>query len=145
MGLKSRRGSADDDNDDDCEIIMNVSAISTSPTKHFADFDALQSALQTGNLASAQHAFAAFEQHVQQAQTVGGSSLFTAGSQSGKDLQRLGSALKAADLNGAQSALASLKQDVQLVENSPTAAQMMPHKKAAHATASVGSILNLRG
>jgi len=43
---------------------MNISAVSPAP-KRREDFDALQSALQSGNISSAQTAFAAFLQDVQ--------------------------------------------------------------------------------
>jgi hypothetical protein len=125
---------------------MNVSAVSTNPsdlTQRYADFNALQSALQSGNLTSAQHAFAAFEQEIQQAQTAGASSLFAAGTQPGKDLQRLSSALKAADLAGAQTAFASLKQDVQMAGPSdgvPSVGHVHPHRNLTHAAIAANGV-----
>ncbi|HZM03807.1 MAG TPA: hypothetical protein VFC44_12415 [Candidatus Saccharimonadales bacterium] len=98
---------------------MNISGIHTDMAKRSQDFDTLQSALQGGNLAGAQSAFAGFLQDVQKTnQTAGSSGLFSPGTAAAKDLQNLGSALKSADLGSAQRAFASLKQDVQLAGQS---------------------------
>jgi hypothetical protein len=138
---------------------MNISGIQPALGKRSQDFNTLQNALQSGNLASAQSAFAAFLQDVQTVnQTAGPSSLFGAGTQAGKDLQALGSALKSADLAGAQKAFATLKQDVQMAGQSPVTTGA-PHNRhpVAHAdiasngvtaftsaASNVGGILNLK-
>jgi len=99
---------------------MNISAVSPAP-KRREDFDALQSALQSGNISSAQTAFAAFLQDVQKtAQGAGPGSIFGPGTQASKDLQNLGSALKSANLPGAQKAFALLQHDIQTAGPSPT-------------------------
>jgi hypothetical protein len=78
------------------------------------DFNALQNALQSGNISNAQSAFAAFLQDVQAtASKAGPNSLFHPGSQPSKDLDALGSALKSANLSGARTAFAALTQDIQ--------------------------------
>ncbi len=123
--------------------VSGISANSTDLTKHYADFDALQSALQSGNLTSAQHAFAAFAQEIQKAQTAGASSLFAPGTPPGRDLQRLGSALKAADLSGAQTAFASLKQDIQVASPSSgvqTLSHGHPHRDLTHAAIAANGV-----
>lgn len=84
------------------------------------DFDALASALQSGDLAGAQKAFATLQQDTQamgQAQRGQGSNS-SAVSQSGatsmKDLMnQLKQALSSGDLQGAQQAFASLQQNMQ--------------------------------
>jgi hypothetical protein len=92
---------------------MNVSAVSPMAKRH-EDFNTLQTALQSGNISSAQSAFAAFLQDVQKtAQTTGPAGLFGPGTQASRDLQALGSALKSANLVGAQKAFATLQQDIQ--------------------------------
>jgi hypothetical protein len=142
---------------------MNVPAVSPMARRH-EDFDTLQSALQTGNISSAQRAFAAFLQDVQKtAQTAGPSSLFSPGTQASKDLQALGSALQSANLAGAQNAFATLQQDIQAAGQSPANLPFAHHhpvtpseiahngaatfKAAAQGSAaaqSIGNILNLK-
>jgi hypothetical protein len=103
------------DGSNDARYLMNVTAVSPM-AKRSQDFTTLQNTLQTGNLAGAQSAFAAFLQDVQKTEQTGGpASLFGPGTQAGKDLQTLGGALKAADLPGAQKAFATLQQDIQAV------------------------------
>jgi hypothetical protein len=104
---------------------MNVSAVSAAANpldpavpsdlaKRHQDFNALQSALQSGNISSAQSAFASFLQDVQAtALKAGSKSLFAPGSQPSKDLDALGSALKSANLAAAKQAFTALSQDVQ--------------------------------
>lgn len=104
---------------------MNVSAVSAAANpldpafqsdlaKRHQDFNALQSALQSGNISNAQSAFASFLQEVQStALKAGSKSLFAPGSQPGKDLDALGSALKSANLQAAQQAFTALAQDIQ--------------------------------
>jgi len=138
---------------------MNVAAVSATLGQRHQDFDALQSALQTGNITSAQSAFAAFLQDVQKtALTAGPNSLFAPGTQTSHDLQALGNALKSANLTGAQTAFASLKQDIQTMGLSASGQPVTYiHHRQSHADiagnqvgtiasdpASIGSILNLQ-
>ena len=107
---------------------MTVSSVSStlntyqpdvqSPWKQRAqDFNALQSALQSGDLSGAQQAFAAFQKDMpasaQAAQTAQTNSASTPNSQGAKDFQALQSALGSGDLSGAQQAFASLQKDLQ--------------------------------
>jgi hypothetical protein len=117
---------------------MNVSTVSPDQStihQRYQDFIEIQSALQTGNISSAQSAFAAFEQEVQKiGQTGGSSNLFAPGSQLTKDLQNLGSALKSADLGSAQQAFATLKQDIQATgQSSSTQPAVNGHHHQSHA------------
>jgi sulfite reductase alpha subunit-like flavoprotein len=133
---------------------MNVSLISSSPTRRSPDFDALQSALQSGNITTAQGAFAAFQQDVQKTvQAAGPHSLFAPGTQTSNDLQNLGNALKSANLTGAQQAFATFKQDLQTAvqpASVPSISRARQHHSPANlatssaATPSIGNILNLR-
>ena len=77
------------------------------------DFKALSNALQSGDLASAQQAFDAFQQNIPNnpSSQTGQNSNQT--SPLGKNLQALQSALQSGDLSGAQQAFATLKQDMQ--------------------------------
>ena len=75
-----------------------------------ADFQALGSALNSGDLAGARKAFADFLQTVPGANGVGS---VTGSSPIGKDLQALDSALQSGDVAGAQQAFAGLQQEVQ--------------------------------
>ncbi|MGD0816434.1 MAG: hypothetical protein ABSA83_22820 [Verrucomicrobiota bacterium] len=141
---------------------MNVTPVS-SVTQRSQDFTTLQTALQTGNLAGAQTAFAALLQDVQKtSQTAGPASLFGPGTPAARDLETLGGALKSANLAGAQRAFATLQGDIQAAggNNPPTVRAHRPftHAEIANngvdvpntpalggATAqSVGRILNLK-
>ena len=104
--------------------VSNVSPLATSyPTpgpsifqQTGQDFRALQNALQSGDLSSAQQAFASLQKDLQPAAGAAGSSSASPWSQNnplGKDFQALQSALQSGDLSGAQSAFASVKQDLQ--------------------------------
>jgi hypothetical protein len=137
---------------------MNITGVSSSSdlSQRYAQFNALGSALQSGNITNAQHAFAAFQQEVQKAsQTAGIAGLFAPGSQPSRDLQRLNSALNSADLAGAKTAFASLKQDIQsagpaghtqpahtLGHSSRIVNNAQSFASSASITAVVGSILN---
>jgi hypothetical protein len=138
---------------------MNISGIQNDLAKRSQDFTTLQSALQSGNLAGAQSAFAGFLQDVQKiSQTAGPSSLFGSGTQASKDLQALGSALKSADLGGAKKAFASLEQDVQSATPSASSfTTLRAHHPVTHSEIasngvvpfkaslqSIGNILNLK-
>jgi hypothetical protein len=96
--------------------VPNVSSI-TNPAQGGSvqsaqDFKMLESALQSGSLATAQNAFATFSQHLQ-ARMAAGSQPFTANSPAGKDFQTMGTALRSGDISSAKAAFASFKQDCQ--------------------------------
>jgi hypothetical protein len=82
------------------------------------DFRSLDSALQSGDLSSAQNAFATWQQSLPSS-VAPNSSLttqqtgpFGQNSKANSDYQALGSALQSGDVAGAQKAFASLKQDL---------------------------------
>jgi hypothetical protein len=77
------------------------------------DFNSLASALQSGDLSSAQSALAAFQKDLPSTSQANASQPFGQNSQANTDFQRLQSALQSGDLSGAQKAFASLKTDFQ--------------------------------
>jgi hypothetical protein len=91
------------------------------------DSKALESALQSGDLAGAQNAFATL-QHDVRVTALGGSQPFGQNSAAGKDFQALETALRAGSLTGARSAFASFKQDLQ-----GPRAELPLHSGKAHA------------
>jgi len=78
------------------------------------DFSALTGAINSGDLAGAQAAMAAFLKDVQSSQS--SNSLFNSNSQLGKDFQAVQSALQSGDIKGAQTALQNLQQDFSKVQ-----------------------------
>ena len=78
------------------------------------DFKALQTALQSGDLSSAQQAFSALQHDMPRlAQSANATSQTSPVSQLSQDFQSLQSALQSGDLSSAQQAFASLTQDLQ--------------------------------
>ena len=142
---------------------MTVSGISSvSPSlaaqasfqKRQADFQALGSALNSGDLAGAQKAFADF---LQTAPGVSGVGSAPGSSPIGQDLQALGSALQSGDVAGAQKAFAGLQQELQKAHGhhhprhhhkvssatDPTASNSITG--STDATGSLGSTINVQG
>jgi hypothetical protein len=85
----------------------------------FQDFKALGSALQSGNLSTAQSALSTFQQDLQasapaaaQTSSQSSSQPFGKNTQANTDFQNLTSALQSGDLSGAQQAFASLQNDL---------------------------------
>jgi hypothetical protein len=79
-------------------------------SKNFMD---LTAALQTGDLSTAQSAYATLQKQIEAAsQTAGGKSLFDANSATGKAFQAIGTDLQSGNVSGAQSALADFKQAI---------------------------------
>ena len=77
------------------------------------DFKALSAALQSGNLADAQKAYAAFQKDVQNGtQNSTGNSTSAQPAKVTSDLQALSDALKSGDVTSAQKAFATLKKDL---------------------------------
>jgi hypothetical protein len=111
----------------------HAKSASTPNSQGAKDFQALQSALGSGDMAGAQQAFAAMQKDLQGAgwtgrrhhhhgdsatsttQAAQGSSSASTqkSSQGAQDLQALQTALTSGDLSGAQQAFAALKQDLQ--------------------------------
>lgn len=91
------------------------------------DSKALESALQSGDLAGAQNAFATLQNDVRVANTFG-IQPFGQNSAAGKDFQALQTALRAGSLMGARSAFANFIQDL---HGSP--AQLHPHARTTKA------------
>lgn len=95
-----------------------VAQARSSVQQQSQNFKALTTALQSGDLASAQSAYATLQQQIQSAsQSAGGTSLFGSNSTVGKDFQAIGTALQSGDVSGAQSALSSFKQDIKAAKH----------------------------
>jgi hypothetical protein len=82
------------------------------------DFNTLASALQSGNLSTAQSAFTSWQQDLTSIappnqQSTQQSQPFGSNSQANSDFQSLSSALQSGDISSAQQAFANLKQDLQ--------------------------------
>ena len=104
---------------------MNVTGVSNTSTPNqngvqaglnqvVQDFKALDSALQSNDLSTAQQAFAAFQQDVQNvSQGTQPAQALGQNTQLGKDFQALQSALQSNDLTAAKQAFATLQQDMQ--------------------------------
>jgi ribosomal protein S20 len=77
------------------------------------DFKGLANALQSGDISSAQSAFATVQNDLQSAQSNGKTSpLLDQNTPVGKDFQTLQAALKSGDIKAAQDAFATLTQDM---------------------------------
>ncbi|HTI98832.1 MAG TPA: hypothetical protein VL527_08000, partial [Dongiaceae bacterium] len=104
--------------------MSSISSISSSTNlyqpnndfaKRFQDFKALGTALQSGDLSSAQSALANLQQTVSgnsSTSTTSASQPFGKNSQANSDFQTLTSALQSGDLSGAQQAFTSLQSDL---------------------------------
>jgi len=87
---------------------------SSAMNQRMKDFQALGQALQSGNLTSAQSAFAALQQNLSQtSQSSSGQGPLAANSAASKDVQSIQSALQSGDISGAQKAFTQLKTDLQ--------------------------------
>jgi len=114
---------------------MNISSISSlthtlstqnSGNSLAANFNALATALQNGNLAGAQSAFAALQKG--QAQSASATQMASSTQTQGsspiqKDFAALQTALQQGNLTGAQTAFATLKQDLQSLTQNGAAGQ----------------------
>jgi hypothetical protein len=107
------------------------------------NFKALTGALQSGDLAGAQGAYATLQQQIQSAsQSTGGTSLFNGSSSIGKDFKAIGSALQSGDVSGAQSALASFKQDIKAARHHRHSHGTAGNQASSPATSSSGTSTN---
>lgn len=78
----------------------------------FTDFKAIGSALQTGDLSTAQSALSTFQQALQNNSQTSASQPFGKNSQANTDYQNLVASLQSGDLSGAQKAFASVQTDI---------------------------------
>lgn len=106
---------------------MTLTSLSSTPAAYpesqpsefkqrMQDFKALKTALQSGDLAAAQKAFAAVQQDVKPSTPPAGSTTpagTAPANQWSTDFQAIGSALQSGDITGAQKAFATLRQDMQ--------------------------------
>jgi len=104
---------------------MSISGVS-STTHHSGqisqDFQAIGSALQSGNLSTAQTALSTFQQALQAAAAQNSvSQPFGKNTQANSDYQSLSSALQSGDLTSAQKAFASLQTDLKPTQTSSLA------------------------
>lgn len=90
--------------------IPNVSSAATGQISQ--DFQALGSALQSGNLSHAQSALATFEQDLQASSQAAAGQPFGKNSQANADFQKLTSAVNSGNLTSAQPAYSSLQSDL---------------------------------
>jgi hypothetical protein len=79
------------------------------------DFKAIGSALQSGDVTTAQNALTTFQQDLQGNSQTSSSQPFGKNSQANTDYQNLTSALQSGDLSGAQKAFTSLQSDLKAV------------------------------
>ena len=89
-------------------------------TQFVNDFNAIGSALQSGNLSDAQSALATFQQDLPGNSQTSTNPPFGNNSQANTDYQSLVSALKSGNLSDAQKAYASLQNDLQGAEAGKT-------------------------
>lgn len=76
------------------------------------DFEAISSALQSGNLLSAQAALTSFQQALQQSQQVSATQPFGKNTQANSDFNAMATDLQSGDITGAQKAFSSLQKDL---------------------------------
>ena len=89
-----------------------------SPWQAFKDFQAIGSALQSGDLSTAQSALTTFQQLLPNNPQVSTNQPFSKNSPANTDFQSLTSALQSGDLSGAQKAFASLQTDLKAAHKS---------------------------
>jgi hypothetical protein len=103
--------------------MSNISSVSGTPTPYqlsnqdyltqfVQDFKGIGSALQAGDLSTAQSALATFQQDLQGNSQASANQPFGKNSQANNDFQSLTSALQAGDVKAAQTAFASLQTDL---------------------------------
>ena len=107
------------------------------------NFQAIGSALQSGDLSSAQSSLTAFQQAVQgnsnSTSQTSSSQPFGKNSQANTDYQNLTSALQSGDLSTAQKAYTSLQNDLKSAQSAKSAHKGHHHHHAASATAATTS------
>jgi hypothetical protein len=85
----------------------------TGPSQLIQDFNAVGSALQSGDLSSAQSALATLQQNLPTTSQTSATQPFGNNGQANTDYQSLTTALQTGNLSGAQKAYASLQKDLQ--------------------------------
>jgi DNA-binding FadR family transcriptional regulator len=95
---------------------LNATDSQDSYKKQRADFQSLASALQSGDLSSAQQAFAQLQQDNPRLANALNSASSDSDSTRLTDLKSLSSALQSGDVSGAQQAMAQLQQDGQTAQ-----------------------------
>jgi hypothetical protein len=95
------------------------------------NFQALGSALQSGDISSAQSALSTFQQALQGASQTTASQPFGKNAQATTDYESLTSSLKSGNLTGAQKAFTSLQSDLKTTQSTLTAAKTV-HKGHHH-------------
>jgi len=113
---------------------MSVSSISSTNNVYrnqlVQAFSNLQSSLSSGNLSTAQQAYATFTQDLQSLQQAQGAQ--QTGSQIGVDLAAMGNALQSGSITNAQTAFAQLTQDLQGVQQTQGTQQTYGHRHHHH-------------
>jgi hypothetical protein len=89
-------------------------------TQFVNDFNAIGSALQSGNLSAAQSALAEFQEDLPGNSQTSNNQPFGSNTQANTDYQNLVSALKSGNLSAAQTAYAGLQNDLQGAETAKT-------------------------
>jgi hypothetical protein len=108
--------------------------ISSDMKQRMQDFQSLSQALQSGDLSSAQSAFATLQSNLTQ-NSSGPSPFSDPNSQASKDLAAVGTALKSGDVSGAQDAMATLQKDMKAARGG----HHHHHAQAADSTSSTDS------
>ncbi|HSY18918.1 MAG TPA: hypothetical protein VK815_11310 [Candidatus Acidoferrales bacterium] len=98
------------------------------------DFKAIGSALQSGDLSSAQSALAAFQQNQPAAAQSANSQPFGKNNQANTDYQTLTTALQSGDLAGAQKAFSSIQSDLKSAQAAHKGHGHHHHHEASSAT-----------
>ena len=99
------------------------------------NFNAIGSALQSGDLSTAQSALTTFQQSLQGGSQTTASQPFGKNSQANTDYQSLTSSLQSGDLAGAQKAFASLQNDLKPTQSTHAAHKGHHHHHGSSATA----------
>jgi hypothetical protein len=129
----------------------NATDSQDSVKKQRADFQALASALQSGDLSSAQTAFAQLQQDNPRLAQALNSTSSDSDSTRLTDLKSLASSLQSGDVSGAQQAMAKLQQDGQTVQGghhhhhhhaAPDATSPTSTDDTSTTVGSLGSVLN---
>jgi hypothetical protein len=117
----NKNAASTNNNDSTKTIMSNISAVSSSTNPYsnpfsqnqsFKDLQSIGSALQSGDLSTAQSALASFQQQLQSSSQASSSQPFGNNSQANQDYQSLATALKSGDTSAAQQAFANLKTDL---------------------------------
>jgi hypothetical protein len=98
------------------------------------DFQSIGSALQSGDLSTAQSALATFQKDLQSNSQTSASQPFGKNRQANTDYQSLTSALQSGDLSGAQKAFSSLKNDLQSTQSTQSTHKGHRHHHSSSAT-----------